>query len=174
MPHYLLQRLIPTILLSAMITLSVAGQEMAGKGLLSGVWVPEKPKNSPKNYKLTITHDSDLVTIFEEFEFEKQGIENQLKLFPNGRGERNLVTFGGADAPSEIASKTRWKEGKLIRNYVHCYTTIIRTDSVSICSESVETYSISTDGQELTVYKRRTRYDSGPPILDKRQFRKAS
>lgn len=147
----LLRHSILTIFLGVLMALGVAGQETEGGPSLSGVWIPQKQNRVLKSHKLSIAHGSELVEIVQEFDFQERGIMNTLKLFPDGRGERNLVTFAGADTPTEIRSTTKWKDGKLIRKYVHCYTTIIRSESMSICNESVEVYSVSADGKELTM-----------------------
>ena len=161
-----------TFLLFAAAPLFGFGQQTEADRTLSGTWVPLKQNKVMPNYKLTITHDVDVVLIAQEFDFEKQVVSNRLKLFIDGRGERNLVNFAGADAPVEITSKTTWKKGKLVRRYAHCYNTVIGAEHVQICNDHVETYSVSPDGQNLTLYngmRNGSKLSSG-----ERKFRKES
>jgi hypothetical protein len=136
----------------AMVPIAVAGQDIGTPQLLRGVWIPaeKESKNPQRNYRLSITPEGERVIIVQEFQFEKKPIKNTFTLFPDGRGERNLVVFAGADSPVEIISKTKWKNGKLVRTYTHCYSTYVATESVRICNENTEIYSVSADGSQLS------------------------
>jgi hypothetical protein len=145
-------RVITTLILCAIVPTAFLAQSSESQSVLSGVWIPEKQNKVMPNYKLSITAAVDLVLITQEFEFEKRDISNRLKLFPDGRGERNLVTFAGADEPSEVTSRITWSKGKLVRKYVLCDNTQLAAERVQICNEFIETYRMSPDGRELTVH----------------------
>ena len=160
------------IALSSLMVMAQTPSVISAHPDFSGVWKWEAKGASPR--ELAVTHGTERIEFVESFEFEKKPFSNTTILFTDKRGEKNILRIPNSDFDSEVTSRTYWRKDKLIRSST--YSTPVETgaERFLIHHSDVETYSLSKDGNILTV-ERVSRVatpfsDNLPPSMGKRVF----
>lgn len=116
----------------------------------TGTWELENKKVSG-NRILVITHTGDELTITDTIQYNGKPVINKTTLYSDKRGERNVFTTLGADFETEIKSTTYWKKDKLVRNSTFTSPAISATNRYTVSHKETQTYSLSSDGNLLTI-----------------------
>jgi hypothetical protein len=147
---------------------------IADKPNFAGTWEIADEKGYPfKNRTLIITQTVEELTLVESLEFEKKVISNKTILYPDKRGERNLFLAPGADDEIEVSSTTLWKKDKLVRRSTADTPFFGSTGRFIVVIRETQTYSLSKDGNSLTIHLIHSRETpSGNISSGKRVFRR--
>jgi len=123
--------------------------------LFSGKWILDKsaPANSEaahySYYHLSLSFDGDKLTVTKDFEFDRRKTSYSLILFTNKRGEKNSVP-NPLSEEAEVSSKTRWKNGSIIREYSRQQDMgSIQSMNMYRVETTIEKYSLSEDTKNL-------------------------
>jgi hypothetical protein len=119
---------------------------------LTGTWLIEKPTvSAKKNHVLVITQTGDEIVLHESLEYNGKPVSNRTILYADRRGERNPLLALNAEVETEVQSHTQWKKDKLIRECMFNSSFMIGPNSYSELTKQTERYSLSKDGNLLTV-----------------------
>jgi hypothetical protein len=132
-----------------------AAQTITGKAAdrpnFAGTWERVDSSSTLRNRTLVITQSEGEIVIEDSFEFAKEPYTNKITLYTDKRGESNRIWIPGGDAPIEIRSRTAWEKNKLVRSAQYeSMIAILGRQSRQIIQED-QTYSLSEDGNTLTV-----------------------
>lgn len=172
--------LVVTIL--ALCTCAAVAQAQIGQAVerpnFSGTWEFVGSGSNLKDRVLVITHSGDEIVIEDRFVFEKKTYSNKTTLYADKRGESNLIRIPGGDAPTEIKSRTAWEKNKLVRRSQFDGMMELRGQRYRQAINEDQTYSLSEDGNTLTVRanaRRETPFSTTPLISSgKSTFRRKS
>jgi len=127
-------------------------EQVTDKPDFTGVWeIENKDSNPVKNHTLIINQLGDELNLAESYEIKGKIITNKTTLYLDQRGERNLRLVPGADVAIEVKSKTSWKKDKLITKSTFSSPVMIGAGRYMAVYNETQTYSLSKDGNSLTV-----------------------
>ena len=121
----------------------------------SGRWkyIPEKSDPFPDQW-LEITHDGIKLTIIPKFPTADPNFEFKVILISDGSGEQNEIPFeqsSGKITKLLIESRSRWKGRTIVRSFESKSSYVPSGRTVQEFRDETETYSLSKDGNTLTI-----------------------
>jgi len=118
----------------------------------AGFWeaADSRPKGPLRN-RLVITQTENTLEVkaaIELFEIDRSA---SLVLYTDGRGKKNQVK--AAAGTMTISSTSKWKKDKIVRKmeFVYSQPVSLLGDTRPITVRETETYSLSKDGDQLTI-----------------------
>jgi hypothetical protein len=153
----------PLILASLILTTAVAlSAQVSLPNAFAGSWKSAE-KDPQTRRTMVISVSGNVLHVKEDFLSYKRPISNEATLFLDKTGEKNLLNVPGGDAPFEVHSVSSLKKDKLLRKAE--YSVLLRDSTYNVITSVriTEEYSLSKDGNTLTLKSISTRAERTEP-----------